>query len=188
MDIEAQSFRLGESDKPYFAGEYEKRETMRRAIDWVAEIQTQTVIHNKSGNVLQKIHQFVYDLLWDKYHPKVTLDAREANALYTAARNYFLGKAQGGYPTIALIVEVDMLCKPFASMSRTELRAISASEFERMKLIMTAREEALGLVSEAVRSEFSQKQMIEAKKQQQAEFEKMPGWLYPEGVRQQFEQ
>jgi hypothetical protein len=140
--IEAQGFRRNEQEKIYFAGESERRETLRAAIVWVAETETRTEFGNIGGTILGRLSQDVVDRLWAEYWPVVELSAAEANALYMSANKYFRGEAQQGYPVPPIVVEVDFLLA-CGQMTRTELRAISKTDMERMQLVRMARRDAL---------------------------------------------
>ena len=141
QDIEARAFRRSEDEKIYFAGEYERRETLRHALVWVSDVSSRRVSYNGGGTILRHLTQAVVDAIWEKYYPLITLAADEANALYAAAVKYFRGEAQQGYPVPPLVVEVDYLLA--FGMSRAELRAVKQSEMERIQLIRMARKDAL---------------------------------------------
>lgn len=145
MDIEAQSFRTIDDGSMYLAGEFERRETLSRALVWITE-QDGDVKTNEDGTLLTKLQHEVIENLWDLYQPHVIVGAQEAAELYNAASKYFSGAAQSGHPTPSLIIEVDMMIK-FGGMNRKELRKVPTSEMERMQIIFMARSEVLGLTN-----------------------------------------
>ena len=141
LAVEQHAFRKND-EGDYFSGEYERRETLRKALVWAAEWPSQKVILNTRGDILGRLHYDVMELLWPRYFELITPSADEANALYTASLAYFRGFAQEGHPTPPIVVECDMLLK-FGGMTRAELRSISYSDMERMQLVLMARAEAM---------------------------------------------
>lgn len=148
QDIECLSFRNNDKDEPYFAGEYERRETLRKAILWVFDPETgHTKYNDRAGTILKTLSHEIVELAWPQYLGTVALNSEEANALYQAAQKYFRGDAQAGHPVPSLVTEMDYIAKGMVTLSRDELRAITASDMERMQLILTARADSLGFAT-----------------------------------------
>lgn len=144
QNIEVFAYRKRKlSDGKYYAGEYECREILSRAIVWVADILNKEIVFNESNNILNKLPDDIIDVIWSKYYPKINLTAKEANALYSAALSYFRGDVEDK-PIPAIIIEFDMIVK-IGRLSREEIRNIKTSDMQRMKLILKARAEALKL-------------------------------------------
>jgi len=141
LAVEQHAFRKN-SGGEYFSGEYERRETLRKALVWAAEWPSQRLVRNQRGAILSRLHYDLMELLWPRYFALITPSADEANALYSSALAYFKGAAQEGYPTPPIVVEVDMMLK-FGGMTRAELRSIPYSEMERLQLVLMARAEAV---------------------------------------------
>jgi len=146
LDIDTQSYRINKEDKTYFEGEYEKRETLNKAIVWVADLKNQQIKYNQQ-NILKYLKHDMVDKLWNEYSKIVSITLEEANALYESAQKYFKGEAQTGFPVPPLVVEVDFMLKQIVSLSREEFRKITISDLERIQLILTARADILGLYS-----------------------------------------
>ncbi len=176
MDIEARSYRQNEADESYFAGEYERRETLASAILWVADTELQRILTNKDGRILKKLHPDIVDALWLKYHPLVTLGSEEAGSLYKSAIHYFSGQSQDGYPIPALIVEVDLMRK-LGGLTRVELRQMKVSELERIQLILMARSECINI------SESTMPMIHIQRNVQKTETEELPANFFPPSVR-----
>ena len=134
-------------DKTYFAGEYECREILRRAIHWVADVVGKEIKNNADGDILSVLPPKFVDTIWNKYYPKTNLTAKEANALYKSALDYFTGEVEKK-PVPPIVIEVDMILK-MGSMTRKEIRAIKNSEMQRIKIVLKARAEALQLQAKA---------------------------------------
>jgi hypothetical protein len=150
MAIETQAFR-SEEDDLYFAGEYERREVLKKAIVWAYDLNEEKLLKNDSEvNILSSLSQPFVDNLWDQYFKYINIDAKEANVLYTSALKYFKGESQSSYPVLPFIVEVDYMLKGIISMSRDEFRKMSVTELEKLQLILTARADALGLAHQHV--------------------------------------
>jgi hypothetical protein len=145
LRIEALSFRK-DDDEIYFNGEYEKRELIKKVLKWIYSIDENRIEHNDVyGSLLSKISQPYIESFWSEYYKRITLDAKEANSIYTSALKYFKGETQDGYPVLPLIIEVDYMTKGILTMTRDEFKKMSISDFERLQLIMTARSDAFGL-------------------------------------------
>ena len=164
----------------YYAGEYECRETLQRAIVWVADTQEEVCVQNTDGNILKKLPIGFIDTVWVKYYPKVNLTAREANALYASAISYFTGDIDGK-PIPPLVVEIDMLIK-MGTLSRAEIRAIKYSEMQRIKLILKARAEALRMYSSGASRDTGNKNQDELMNQAM----QLPPELMPPGLKGAF--
>jgi hypothetical protein len=143
QNIEINAHRKSVTTNTYFAGEYECREVLRRAIRWVVDILSREIKYNEDGNILSWLPQKFVDVIWNKYYPKVNLTAKEANALYKSAIDYFTGEVEEK-PVPPLVIEVDMILK-MGSLTRKEIQSIKNSEMQRIKLILKARAEALQL-------------------------------------------
>jgi hypothetical protein len=146
QEIELRAFRLNERNDPQFAGEYERRETLKKAIAWGCVISTPLNIqHNDAhGTLLKKVHASAIDSLWQQYQARVTLGSDEASALYRVSQAYFRGEAQVGVPVPPLVIEVDFWMKG-VQWTREDFRRVSVSDFERIQLILAARSDALGV-------------------------------------------
>jgi hypothetical protein len=144
MDIEAFSFRKKDEEEYYLAGENERREILRKALQWVAVVPNQEFDSNEDRMLLKRIKFEVVEAIWEEYQPRIYLGATEASALYNASVKYFNGEAQTSSPVPSIIVEVDMMLK-FGGLNRSELRKITTTEMERMQIVFMARSEALGL-------------------------------------------
>ena len=146
QEIELHAFRLSERNDPQFAGEYERRETLKKALAWGCVIASPLEVrrNDAQGALLQKVSDHAIDALWRQYQARVTLGSEEASALYRASQAYFRGEAQAGMPVPALVIEVDFWMKG-VQWTREDFRKISASDLERIQLILAARSDALGI-------------------------------------------
>lgn len=171
MDIEARAFRLNGQKQPYFAGEYERRMVLAKAIVWVADLSARELVSNVDGRVLARLEPGIVEELWTAYFPQVTLSSAEAHALYEAALAYFKGQAQEGMAVPALVVDVDKALK-YGGWTRAEVRAVSASDLERINLIELARSHALPL-------EFAGRRHEKSIPQTTREFDEFPPGFFP---------
>ena len=74
MAIETQAFR-SEEDDLYFAGEYERREVLKKAIVWVYDLNEEKLLKNDSEvNILASLSQPFVDNLWDQYFKYINID------------------------------------------------------------------------------------------------------------------
>jgi hypothetical protein len=141
-NIEVMSYRNVNGDI-YYDGEFERREILSDTINWVAELNSLSIIYNMNNDILSKLNYTLVDNIWNKYSTTISLSLKEANALYTASKAYF-SKKVNNTPIPSIVVEVDMMIH-FCKLSRDELRNIKYSEMEKIKLILKARSEVLGL-------------------------------------------
>ena len=148
QEIELKAFRANGKDSNYFSGEFEKREILKKAIIWVCQIEPEAkyFLNDSSGNIVKIIQDDIINDLWGKYQSYTTLGSSEAAFLYSAAQSYFEGKAQSGHPVPPIVIEVDFWLKG-VQWTKEEFRSISASDLERIQLILTARSDVLGITS-----------------------------------------
>jgi hypothetical protein len=146
QEIELRAFRLNERGDPHFAGEYERRETLKKALAWGCVIASPLKVHynDAQGTLLLKVSDHAIEAIWRQYQAHVTLGSEEASALYRSSQAYFRGEAQAGIPVPPLVIEVDFWMKG-VQWTREDFRKISASDLERIQLILAARADALGL-------------------------------------------
>ena len=141
QDIEVQAFRYTDQNDMYFVEEFERRETLKKALVWVCE-QDKIVFNDCTGSLLGKIHSDIINALWDKYKEATTLYAHEASALYNAAYHYFTGDVQTEHPVPSIVIDVDFFLKG-VQWTRSEFRRFSASDLERIQMVLAGRSDAL---------------------------------------------
>ena len=139
--IEADSYRLDDEDETYFSEEAERRETLREAIVWIADVSTQTLLHNNDAGFLNRIKDDFLMSLWAIYEQETILCAEDAKILYDAAYSYFSGDSNG-MGLHPMIHEVDLLFK-VGGLSKCDLRSYTKPEFDRFKIIERARHDAI---------------------------------------------
>jgi len=176
LDIDALSFRTNDYDTAYFAEEHERRETLKRAIVWVAEKKTGQILKNHRGQILTKLEHSFLESLWLKYKPLVTVSLNEATFLYEATKRYLNQEAQEGHPVPSLVVETCAMCDGFCSMSLEEYRKVSDSDYQRMEIVKMARAEILGITTAPMIS-----QMREHAEQSAQNNQPHPAMLLPTG-------
>ena len=145
MNIDMKSFRVGEKDVDYYSEEYERRQTLSRAIVWVADFSSKLVVENKGGQILEQIKYDVLDIIWDKYKSITSITTQEAQKLYESTRKYLNGETQEGVPIPSIIPETIAICDGWCSLSSKELRSLTAGEWERMQIIKMARTDVMGV-------------------------------------------
>jgi len=136
--IEYESFKMNVTDI-YYSGEYEKREILRNSIVWVADLNTKDIIYDE---ILGRVHATVIEKLWEELYPKLRISSSEASELYNASISYFSNDVKT-IPIHPIIIEVDMMLR-FGSMSRNDIKNITTTDMERIKIVLMARSEVLG--------------------------------------------
>ncbi len=144
MNIDMKSIRPTNKNIDYYSEEYERRNTLIRAIIWVADSCTQQIVHN-DGRILEKLNYEVLDLLWNKYKAETTITTQEAQRLYESTKKYLNSEAQEGIPIPSIIPETIAICDGWSTLSLKELKEITAGDWERMQIIRMARAELLGV-------------------------------------------
>lgn len=145
MNIDMKSFRTNDKDVDYYSEEYERRQTLSRAIIWVADSSEKILVENKNGQILEYIKYDVLDIIWDKYKAITSVTTQEAQKLYESTRKYLNGEAQEGVPLPSIIPETIAICDGWCSLSSKELRSLTAGEWERMQIVKMARADLMGV-------------------------------------------
>lgn len=145
MNIDMKSFRATETHVDYYSEEYERRNTLSRAIIWVADSSSQVISHNKDGYILERVQYDVLDALWSKYKAITGITTQEAQKLYESTRAYLNNAAQEGIPIPPIIPETIAICDGWCTLSLDELRKITAGDWERMQIIRMARTDLMGI-------------------------------------------
>ena len=135
MEIELNAYRLNPKNHLYFSDEYVKRNVMQRVVRWVADISAQEILTND----LSQMESGFVQLVWERFLPYFELSIQEAGEIYRMAMKYWRGEETPLHP---LIVEVDMLIK-LGGIGKSDLRSYSTCDMERIKLILSARNECL---------------------------------------------
>ena len=137
--IDAMAFRSNEYRQTYFSGEYERREQLRRAIVWVANVGSKHVEHNDAnGRIMGLLDTGFTDALWPKYTDATSVGPQETAALYNSAQKYFKGKAAQGVPVPPIVIMVDYLLKGITQIPYSEFKSMTASELDRMQIVVSA--------------------------------------------------
>lgn len=160
-EIELAAYRKSDirEDTNFYMGEYERREVLDKTIEWVADITSEEIIKKGDVSILNRLPDELAGLLWNRYYPLITLTSHEASALYNSAVAYFTGNVKNK-PIPPIVIEVAMLIK-FGNMTRSEIRRISASDMERIQLILKARAEALNLTKGDVKMPNQEQQSVQ---------------------------
>jgi len=149
MNIDMKAYRVTEKDTDYYSEEYERRQTLSRAICWVADYATRTVLHNKDEHILEKINYDILDEIWLKYKTITSVTAIEAQKLYESTRRYLNNQAQEGVPIPSIVPKTIAICDGWCSLSSKELQSITAGDWERMQIVRMARADLMGVYSQA---------------------------------------
>lgn len=128
--IEMYAFRKHDDGREYFSGEYERRELMSMAIEWVADSAAQSVHEVKS---LSELSYDFGEALWAALSRELFVQFEEAKALSSSARRFFAGEIGG--PVHPFILDVDGVTKGMLSFSMAEWSAMSMSDFERYQIV-----------------------------------------------------
>jgi len=145
MNIDMKSYRLTEKDVDYYSEEYERRNTLNRAIVWVADSSSQIVAYNQDGYILERLEYSALDVLWYKYRTITSVTTQEAQKLYEATRKYLNNEAQEGVPIPSIVPETIAICDGWSSLSSKELKELTAGDWERMQIIRMARADLMGV-------------------------------------------
>lgn len=145
MNIDMKSFRTGDRDVDYYSEEYERRQTLSKAIVWVADSSEQQIVYNTNEQILNIVQYEILDTIWDKYKAITNVTTQEAQKLYEATRKYLNGEAQEGVPIPSIIPKTIAICDGWCSLSAQELNALTAGEWERMQIIKMARADLMGI-------------------------------------------
>lgn len=145
MNIDMKSFRVSEKGEQYYSEEYERRQTMSRAIVWVANQSSQITAYNKDGYILDRLSIHAVNQLWQKYKLITSVTTQEAQRLYDATKKYLNNEAQEGVPIPSVIPETIAICDGWSSLSLNELKNIKASDWERMQIVKMARTDLMGV-------------------------------------------
>lgn len=145
MNIDMQCFRVSEKGEQYHSEEYERRQTLARAIIWVANKSSQIVAYNKDGYILDRLSIQAVNQLWQKYKIITSVNTQEAQRLYDATKKYLNNEAQEGVPIPSVIPETIAICDGWSSLSLTELKNIKTSDWDRMQIVKMARADLMGV-------------------------------------------
>lgn len=171
VEIDCYAFREGSSGKTFYAGEYVRREKLSRATRWIAEYPSNKFLENRDGEILSNISVEVGEILWREYFDQTNIFSDESAAIYASAVKYFREESQVSFPVYPLIAEVDMTLK-FSRWTRKELKKLTESEMSKIKLILLARQHALGYSN------------IETEETKNTSKESVPLSMYPEEMRE----
>lgn len=130
--IEMYAFRKSTDGREYFAGEYERRELLKKSIRWIAEIGTKTV---HKPDMSQLSYDFVVQL-WEHASKVFFVQFGEAQALYASAKSFFSGEL--GHPVHPIILDVDGIIKHVFVFNATEWRSVKMSDYERYQIVWMA--------------------------------------------------
>lgn len=130
--IEMYAFRKATDGREYFAGEYERRELLKKSLIWIAEMGAKTV---HKPNIAQLSYDFVAQL-WEHASKVFFVQFGEAQALYASAKSFFAGEL--GCPVHPVILDVDGIIKRVFAFNATEWRAVKMSEYERYQIVWMA--------------------------------------------------
>jgi hypothetical protein len=174
QNIELECYKLGTlSEQSFYAELHKQKEVFKRAIVWVADINSEELIYN-DGDILSKIKSDYISMIWDKYNNATNLSLKEAVSLEQAAFTYFSRQIEDK-PIPPIVIEVDMLIH-FGNLTWREIKAIKYSTMEKIKIVLKARSEAL---------QFDRQIQSTAKiKQNSNELAGLPPELFPPGVRE----
>jgi hypothetical protein len=132
VEIEMYAFRKSQDGREYFAGEYERRELLKKSLRWIAETSTKN-IHNT--DISQLSYDFVVQL-WEHASKVFFVQFGEAQALYASAKSFFSGEL--GHPVHPVILDVDGIIKRVFVFNATEWRAVKMSDYERYQIVWMA--------------------------------------------------
>lgn len=130
--IEMYAFRKTTDGREYFAGEYERRELLKKSLRWIAEVSKQTV---HQANIAQLSYEFVAEL-WEQASKIFFVQFGEAQALYASAKSFFAGEL--GHPVHPIILDVDGIIKHVFTFNATEWRNVTMSDYERYQIVWMA--------------------------------------------------
>lgn len=139
--IEMYAFRKSHDGREYFAGEYERRELLKKSLKWIAETGTKTV-HNP--DISQLSYDFVVQL-WEHASKVFFVQFGEAQALYASAKSFFSGEL--GHPVHPVILDVDGIIKRVFVFNATEWRSVKMSDYERYQIVWMAYSEPESSIS-----------------------------------------
>lgn len=139
--IEMYAFRKSHEGREYFAGEYERRELLKKSLKWIAETGTKTV-HNP--DISQLSYDFVVQL-WEHASKVFFVQFGEAQALYASAKSFFSGEL--GHPVHPVILDVDGIIKRVFVFNATEWRSVKMSDYERYQIVWMAYSEPESSIS-----------------------------------------
>lgn len=148
MNIDMKSFRSGDRDVDYYSEEYERRQTLSKAIVWVADSLEQKIVYNTNEQILNLIQYEILDTIWDKYKAITNVTTQEAQNLYEATKKYLNGEAQEGVPIPAIIPKTIAICDGWCSLNLQELNSLTAGEWERMQIVKMARADLMGIYTQ----------------------------------------
>lgn len=130
--IEMYAFRKSSDGREYFAGEYERRELLKKSIRWIAEVKTKTV---HRPDISQLSYEFVVQL-WEHASKVFFVQFGEAQSLYASAKAFFSGEL--GQPVHPVILDVDGVIKRVFVFNATEWRSVKMSDYERYQIVWMA--------------------------------------------------
>lgn len=130
--IEMYAFRKSQDGREYFAGEYERRELLKKSLIWIAETGTKTV---HKPDISQLSYDFVVQL-WEHASKVFFVQFGEAQALYASAKSFFSGEL--GHPVHPVILDVDGIIKRVFVFNATEWRSVKMSDYERYQIVWMA--------------------------------------------------
>lgn len=146
MNIDRKAYRINDLNEDYYAEEYERRQTLSRAIVWIAHENEQPV-YNENNSILEKLSYEIIDILWTKYQAIANVSVQEAQQLYETTKKYLSAETQEGIPLPAIIPYTIAICDGWCSLSSEELKNLSAGEWERMQIIKMARADLMNIYS-----------------------------------------
>lgn len=130
--IELYAFRKTSDGRDFFAGEYERRELLKKSLKWIANIDKQEIHHI---GISKLSYEFV-ELMWERVSKRLFVQLDEAQALYSSAKSFFSGET--GIPVHPIILDVDGLIKKVFVFNASEWRAVKMSDYERYQIVWMA--------------------------------------------------
>lgn len=140
--IELYAYRKSADGREYFAGEYERRELLKKSLRWIAEVDTKSIIESE----LSRLSYDFVERLWEQAAKVFFVQFDEAQALYASAKAFFAGEL--GHPVHPVILEVDGIIKHMFVFNATEWRNVGMSNYERYQIVWMAYSEPESQVPE----------------------------------------
>jgi uncharacterized protein YbcV (DUF1398 family) len=144
MNIDMKSFKTKDTND-YYSEEYERRQTLSKAIVWVSDSKSKIVLENKDETILESINYEIIDDIWNKYKIETNITAQEAQNIYESTKKYLNGQAQEGVPIPSIIPVTIAICDGWCTLNTQELRELTAGDWERMQIIKMARTDLMGI-------------------------------------------